>query len=562
MDLVLDPMTDNTDSPDIGPPPVSNFINEDPVKIDLPNRNEATNEDSPEIDPTRSINLEQRRKRKDSTEQQTQRRPSRFEPGPSHSGREVAQSLKTGAKRKLSTRDDEDGPTSAKAMETSPDDFKYTRRNTEDQSSSKALAASENPAAKAPREIAVAKGTARERTTSSVLTNSRKALGPKTTNTDLANSPRKTAKPPLFEESSSNKRDPAKKDLLRERVRERRSEVVPSKQFVEPDLADVNIEQEPETPAALDLFSPPESGSSAIRPESRDTPPPPDLGQGAEGLRPSRRARGSVSYAEPNLRDKMRRPTKELVDAVTGEGKTQRLSMVKLENDAPTTATKIKEEAGSSDDWKKMPSASAANVYSKSPLVDRVASREPAAEVITSERQRRRASLNLSTGVEPPRSGSSSAISALLVGSRKTKQESKEQVKPKDALEDAMAKLDIYDFTGSSPRQASDSRIPASKGDAQTSMTSRRLPSTMQDLTSASTADISDGESNHRSASVSSRRRQSMMGPGTSTSMSDTESGKLADRVRRSNSQSTLSESIESNSRSERVSARRRSMML
>lgn len=35
--------------------------------------------------------------------------------------------------------------------------------------------------------------------------------------------------------------------------------------------------------------------------------------------RSSRRSRGSVSYAEPNLRDKMRRPTKQLVDAVAGE---------------------------------------------------------------------------------------------------------------------------------------------------------------------------------------------------------------------------------------------------
>lgn len=34
--------------------------------------------------------------------------------------------------------------------------------------------------------------------------------------------------------------------------------------------------------------------------------------------RPSRRQRAVVSYAEPNLRDKMRRPTSELIDAVGG----------------------------------------------------------------------------------------------------------------------------------------------------------------------------------------------------------------------------------------------------
>lgn len=36
--------------------------------------------------------------------------------------------------------------------------------------------------------------------------------------------------------------------------------------------------------------------------------------------RPSRRQRAVVSYAEPNLRDKMRRPTRELIDAVGGDG--------------------------------------------------------------------------------------------------------------------------------------------------------------------------------------------------------------------------------------------------
>ncbi|OXV08782.1 hypothetical protein Egran_03456, partial [Elaphomyces granulatus] len=47
----------------------------------------------------------------------------------------------------------------------------------------------------------------------------------------------------------------------------------------------------------------------------QDTPEP---GLYTSGLvsRPTRRPRGAVSYAEPNLRDKMRRPTNEFVDAV------------------------------------------------------------------------------------------------------------------------------------------------------------------------------------------------------------------------------------------------------
>ena len=82
---------------------------------------------------------------------------------------------------------------------------------------------------------------------------------------------------------------------------------------------------EPETPQSppLDLFSPTESdtvtskGQSSVVVGRGDTPPPPDLGGASSSFgRSSRRARGSVSYAEPNLRDKMRRPGKELVDAV------------------------------------------------------------------------------------------------------------------------------------------------------------------------------------------------------------------------------------------------------
>ena len=88
------------------------------------------------------------------------------------------------------------------------------------------------------------------------------------------------------------------------------------------------VELAPETPAGLDLFSPVSTEPSAVQHVLRDTPPPPDLkcsvpaadSRGSFG-RTSRRAKGAVNYAEPNLRDKMRRPTKELADAVmVGEG--------------------------------------------------------------------------------------------------------------------------------------------------------------------------------------------------------------------------------------------------
>lgn len=90
---------------------------------------------------------------------------------------------------------------------------------------------------------------------------------------------------------------------------------------------------EPEIPAKVlfDNLSSKSSEETSTRPKSRDTPPPADLNANATTTiaiseipgRGTRRPRGSVSYAEPNLRDKMRRPTKELVDAVGAEDRVQ-----------------------------------------------------------------------------------------------------------------------------------------------------------------------------------------------------------------------------------------------
>lgn len=59
----------------------------------------------------------------------------------------------------------------------------------------------------------------------------------------------------------------------------------------------------------------------------KDSPVAKSGGEGLSGMsdvmaasRPSRRQRAVVSYAEPNLRDKMRRPTSELIDAVGSHG--------------------------------------------------------------------------------------------------------------------------------------------------------------------------------------------------------------------------------------------------
>lgn len=84
----------------------------------------------------------------------------------------------------------------------------------------------------------------------------------------------------------------------------------------------------PKTPATHDILSPPSTEAEHLGP-SRDTPPPGletyPATTGPSSLsaaaRPSRRQRAAVSYAEPNLRDKMRRPGKQFLDAVISDKK-------------------------------------------------------------------------------------------------------------------------------------------------------------------------------------------------------------------------------------------------
>ncbi|KAF8248313.1 hypothetical protein K440DRAFT_257630 [Wilcoxina mikolae CBS 423.85] len=119
----------------------------------------------------------------------------------------------------------------------------------------------------------------------------RKALGPKSTNADPANSPIKIA-------ARSEQKDPEH----------------PEKQKISEKLP----------PTTTRIYR-----SNSVR--DKDTPPPesdPTATGGTATGRAARRTRPSVSYAEPSLRVKMRRAETGFVDAVTGEGKVRRTTPV------------------------------------------------------------------------------------------------------------------------------------------------------------------------------------------------------------------------------------------
>jgi hypothetical protein len=546
LDIVANAEVDTTDSPEIGPPPVSQFVDEDPVKIDLPNRVQKDgNEELSGLDPALSINLEQRRKRKDNTGSSEARRSSKVEIP--HGVREAAGSLKTGAKRKLSVRDDDERE--VPVVPSSPDDFKYTRVANEDKARNKALHQSEKTAGRITRELAVARGAPREKPTATAT--NRKVLAPKSVN----DSPKKSSKTLIPDNVKSAKAEGLEMNLIKERTRERRPDSVHIQTSIKPIIKIAEIQPEPETPAAADIFSPSSSQPSTTRAESRDTPPPPDL---AEEQRPSRRARGAVSYAEPNLRDKMRRPTKELIDAVSKDEKAQRGSIVKLEEDSFSTMAKIKTEPEAEDDWKRMPAASSATVEN-SPLSSKAPMTDTLPSSITTHRKRRESILSQGEA-DLSKTSSGSAIAALLAENRRAKAAAKERAKENEAaMTKAMSKLDIYEFRGSSPNPE-DASAKTIKEEKPSSRGSRRHSSVPRDGGPQSESEASDMEVPRKTEGSISRRSQSNLGLRSSASNSElAKELEIEKTMKRANSTTGIADSA---SRSDRISARRRSMML
>jgi Shugoshin C terminus len=557
LNLVADAEVDTTDSPEIGPPPVSQFVDENPVKIDLPKRTSKDEiEELSGLDPTLSINLEQRRKRKDGAGSSESRRASKVEG--SHV-REATGSLKTGAKRKLSVRDDDEP--NLPVPPSSPDDFKYTRVVNEDKAKNKLLPQTEKPAGRITRELAVARGAPREKSTASTAA-TRKVLAPKSVN----DSPKKNSKGLILDDVKSAKGEALKSNVVKER-KERRPDSVNVQTSIEPIIRSVEVQTEPETPAAPDIFSPSSSQPSTAR-ESRDTPPPPDLGPGTDGQRPSRRARPAVSYAEPNLRDKMRRPTKELVDAVSKDEKSHRGSFVKLEEDAPSTTVTIKAEPEADDDWKRMPAASSDTVEN-SPLSSKAPISDTLPSSITTHRKRRESILSQAEA-DLSRTSSGSAIAALLAENRRAKAAAREKAKENEAAKDkvkeeeatvtkAISKLDIYEFRGSSPNPE-DALSKSAKEEKPNSRVSRRLSSVPKDGAAQSESEASDMAGPRKTEGSTSRRRQSTLGLRNSSSTTELGKGLETEKtLKRANSTTGIADSA---SRSDRISARRRSMML
>ena len=580
-----------TDSPDLGPPPVAHFEEEDPIKFD------ATSDKprSDEISATAlSAHLETRKKRRESFHQ---RETSRKRDGTDLEGRAIppdekaapGQTLKSGAKRKLTLREDEELP----MADLNPEDFRFNRKPSDSehnpikpQSASKGRGDNSKENGEKDANLLAAKQ--KPKKINAVAPSiGRKALGPKSVNSD-PQSPAKLdkggAKTKLLEDKGVLVKPIRDRHVNSDQHNTTSYRKIVKQAEIPKDGPAKTLEPPPKTPVplGLDLFSPTASDPSEPRPEARDTPPPPDLGPdtgtGSFG-RGSRRSRGSVSYAEPNLRDKMRRPTKGMVDAVGGEEKSRQAANAESAGDVSSSdadlerlglnSTIIKEE----DErdvfplWNtKAPDEGQAQTERQrrgtaSPLgmksIPNAGDLPPS--VITDRRRRASSISRKQADCEQVRqsSGAATAIAALAGAGPKAQRRREGDGGRKDAegeegLVESGERTSIFDFTGSSPEDL-DQKI--------TSKEEREEAAEGMRISRRHSSVGANWDDRNGSIAISRRKRETILDDGEAGKVESAEGSKLK------SAKSTMSLAMCSAedgrlSRGERAANRRRSMML
>ncbi|KAK4061292.1 hypothetical protein Trihar35433_9619 [Trichoderma harzianum] len=300
----------DVESPELGPPPMSKYIEEDPVKIDSPTRSKPveSSKKTKGLEPPIALASSKSDQVDDGEEQIAQKRDRVNKPKNTVDAAPILP-VKAGSKRKFGAQDDSENNQPQKA--------------TNEKSIGKILVDK--------TEGRSGRGFVKMRKTSQldISENVRRPLAVKSTNDDIQ-SPRKIpkSKPSVVDEIATAKLNAAKSRATFDRQKQKAKNPLPAEAEALPIFT---IEPQGSSGATVDLAAPiresalfsPGSLAVDISPEGSrgDTPPPSHISSNGETSRPSRRNRTTISYTEPNLKGKMRRPTKELFDAVTGEGK-------------------------------------------------------------------------------------------------------------------------------------------------------------------------------------------------------------------------------------------------
>ena len=370
------------ESPEIGPPPVAHF--EVPESADYSQNTDPEKSPQPQRQPQPiiplSVNLETRRKRRTSAllhDIPVEKNDAPFEGEPQA---QASGLLKAGAKRKLdaSALDVKRHHTQMKA-----DDFVFKKPDRDIDSRGTRFT---RPVRRDNQDGARVASPVRDGP------NGRKVLAPKSTN-----SPNK-ARVRIDDKPSVQRNDSEEELKIPKRPnRVDTTTTALSQEWKQEDFdAVLQSRLPPKTPFSDDLLSPASTEPSARMQEMAITNSVEDVLNGSIG-RGSRRARAAVSYAEPNLRDKMRRPGKELVGAIEGIDKRGREESVdrergKSEDPTPSLVQVKQERLDVPADWQKL--APHVTEEAPSPLRDKT-SKSPE-EVKAQKKQRKDAKRRMS----------------------------------------------------------------------------------------------------------------------------------------------------------------------
>lgn len=437
--------TDSVDSPELGPPPMSQFIQDDPLKMDSfyaspskqpePRLEENMGSPVPLLSPRSDSQYDRSpspQRKSDALSRPTNNelgsrecRPEEPKPNtPSMPQAPAATPTKAGIKRKFTLSDETSTTKPIKASnENQPPRLMASKSSIRDRTGGKTL-----------KELTTIRK--EERPTPKL---NRKPLSAKSTNDDIG-SPKKKPKQSKADEVTTVKTELKRSKATHDRLKAKTKALAPVQVEVvpEPETATgvPTVTSDLGTPLAEpDLLAPNSPISAAPADGSRgDTPPPAHISSNGETSRTSRRSRGVVSYAEPNLRDKMRRPTKDMVDAVTGARRSSHYELISHDS------ANVKRES------------------SLGALSDQAAAQEPGS-IPASPLARKSSSsheMPSQAATDKRKRGSSAAIRENMAqDADASKDESKDSVPISDS--------DLYEFTPSSPRAEKQGRRSTSR---------------------------------------------------------------------------------------------------
>ncbi|KAJ9605371.1 hypothetical protein H2200_010028 [Cladophialophora chaetospira] len=553
-----------SESPELGPPPVAHFDVGECIGLD----SARTSEDETTGDDVMHLPsmLERRRKRRTSTFLQNIPPEVSAEPRAEQpleepmlpqdppTTRPTQQLLKSGAKRKLEASELEEPVLQQTQNEN--DDFVFQRRQEMWNSNPATAGRKATRFTRPPGRDSTAPSEAATHSPQKNTVATRKILAPKSTNSP-------TKRRVHVSEKLKDGREEQPKQAV---IKPPRRNNPPLQPDVEPNAKSTTgqeVEEKnlpPKTPAAEadGILSPvstePSARNSHQLKEAAVINSVEDVLNGSIG-RGSRRARPAVSYAEPNLRDKMRRPGKELVGAVEGLEKNKEnppsvkgasVDRAKSEDvrtdDDKCRVIKIKQERYTEPDerWKELPSRK---------------KEEPASPLRDKEKRERANSDTKAT----------------------------ERRNPGDDLEKAVNLLSIFDPQTSSPMEPSEEASTNRSGHKVPS-TARRRPSTNGLATrrhsvqpSSSTLPTTNSDRPAPDVHASIRRTSTARAPlPRPSSAASTRSERMADIAKEMKRSNSVSSSLKDKdqtasgaeagsiaiSRAERTLNRRRSMMV